>query len=204
MSKSKYKLINWLAFVILFVSLLIFVFYIQNRDEISLHLKILKYENVYKETNEEVDLINLVYVLQYTNDNDKKIYYLKELIDRVTYEGIQNSLYCDNYNESFSEQSPRDVFVLLYMVNLLDAGEYDLFSQEFSLYYFEIERPSRIDVIAMEKYGETNNIEIIDALITGYQNIINETDDELLEKTCTIRIESIKAVIQQTNQGTVL
>ena len=130
MSKSKYKLINCLTFAVLFVSLLILVFYIQNRDEVSLHFKTLKYENIYEETKEEVDLINLVYVLQYTDD-DKKLHYLKELIDKVTYEGVQNSLYRDFYNESFSEQSPRDVFVLLYMVNLLDAGEYDLFSQEF-------------------------------------------------------------------------
>lgn len=194
MSKSKYKLINCLTFAVLFVSLLILVFYIQNRDEVSLHFKTLKYENIYEETKEEVDLINLVYVLQYTDD-DKKLHYLKELIDKVTYEGVQNSLYRDFYNESFSEQSPRDVFVLLYMVNLLDAGEYDLFSQEFSQYYCEIERPSRIDVIAMEKYGETNNIKIIDALIAGYQKIINETDDELLEQTCAIRIKSIKTVI---------
>lgn len=168
------------------------VFYIQNRDEISLNIKKIKYESFYKKTEKEVDLINLVYVLQYTNDDDKKIYYSKELIDKVTYEGIQNSLYRDSYNESFSEQSPRDVFVLLYMVNLLDAGEYDLFSQEFSRYYVEIERPSRMDIIAMEKYGETNDIKIIDALITGYQKIIDNTDDDLLKQICEAHIETIK------------
>lgn len=167
-------------------------FYIQNRDEISLNIKKIKYESFYKKTEKEVDLINLVYVLQYTNDDDKKIYYSKELIDKVTYEGIQNSLYRDSYNESFSEQSPRDVFVLLYMVNLLDAGEYDLFSQEFSRYYVEIERPSRMDIIAMEKYGETNDIKIIDALITGYQKIIDNTDDDLLKQICEAHIETIK------------
>ena len=193
---------NRLAIVILLLSLLISVFYIQKRDEVSLYVKTLKYESIYKKTKEEVDLINLVYVLQYTNDNNKKIYYSKELIDKVTYEGIQNSLYCDNYNESFSEESPRDVFALLYMVNLLDAGEYDLFSQEFSLYYLEIERPSRIDVIAIEKYGETNNVKIVDALVAGYQKIINDTDDDLLKQTCKVRIELIKTVVEEKTEKT--
>lgn len=189
---SKHKLINGLVLVIVLVTAFILFFYIQNRDEISLNIKKIKYESFYKKTEKEVDLINLVYVLQYTNDDDKKIYYSKELIDKVTYEGIQNSLYRDSYNESFSEQSPRDVFVLLYMVNLLDAGEYDLFSQEFSRYYVEIERPSRMDIIAMEKYGETNDIKIIDALITGYQKIIDNTDDDLLKQICEAHIETIK------------
>ena len=192
MRYSKHKLINGLVLVIVLVTAFILFFYIQNRDEISLNIKKIKYESFYKKTEKEVDLINLVYVLQYTNDDDKKIYYSKELIDKVTYEGIQNSLYRDSYNESFSEQSPRDVFVLLYMVNLLDAGEYDLFSQEFSRYYVEIERPSRMDIIAMEKYGETNDIKIIDALITGYQKIIDNTDDDLLKQICEAHIETIK------------
>lgn len=192
MRYSKHKLINGLVLVIVLVTAFILFFYIQNRDEISLNIKKIKYESFYKKTEKEVDLINLVYVLQYTNDDDKKIYYSKELIDKVTYEGIQNSLYRDSYNESFSEQSPRDVFVLLYMVNLLDAGEYDLFSQEFSRYYVEIERPSRMDIIAIEKYGETNDIKIIDALITGYQKIIDNTDDDLLKQICEAHIETIK------------
>mgnify|MGYP006325295639 CR=1 FL=1 len=192
MRYSKHKLINGLVLVIVLVTAFILFFYIQNRDEISLNIKKIKYESFYKKTEKEVDLINLVYVLQYTNDDDKKIYYSKELIDKVTYEGIQNSLYRDSYNESFSEQSPRDVFVLLYMVNLSDAGEYDLFSQEFSRYYVEIERPSRMDIIAMEKYGETNDIKIIDALITGYQKIIDNTDDDLLKQICEAHIETIK------------
>lgn len=197
MKKSRINALIIVVCLAIFIISLSTVFILKNSSQI--HIALL--EQKYKKSNSEVDLINLFYKLQNTNENDKKIYYTKILIDKITFEGVQNSDFKELYNESFADESPKDVIILFYFENLLDAKKYSLIPEEFPLYCIQMQKFGYLDMFLMKRYGKTGDENIPLALISGYENLYKSTDDSWTKETCLVHIDSIKLIVDETQSA---
>lgn len=180
-----------LFFTLLVVSLGIYF----NIDTIKHYLTIYKYENLYKESKDDVDLINLcVYLTENPDDHhldEKKTKYFKELIDVISIENVEKSDMAKLYNEIDIDISPKEYAITLYIVHLLSSQEYELFVEEFSGYYLQADYEASVmlEQCIQVMYNKTNDPLIVEYGKKAYKNIIDNTDDEITKEICKAHID---------------
>ena len=192
--------------LVIVISLLLFFAFLGiyfNIETIGNYLTLFEYENSYKKSKDDVDLINLcAYLTENTSAHyldEKRTKYLKELIDVISIESIERSEMSKLYNEMSVDVSPKEYAITLYIVHLLSSQEYELFVEEFSMYYLQVDYEASVvlEQSIQILYNRTNDPLIIKYAKKSYEKIMNDTDDEIIKKKCEVQIDVLD------NQGTV-
>lgn len=197
--KRKFFIISLVIFCVVF-----FVFI--NIEKIDSRLTVMEYEKEYQKNESEVVLTDLCY---YLNDNlnthsldDKRIKYMKELIDRVSLDGIKQSKMFNIYAEYESELSPREFVILFYITDMLYAEKYDLFVEEFALYYLQVDYISTIYLQECIRtiYTKTEDVLILEYGKKAYEKIISITNDNTIQDICKFQIDILDEMQKQTQE----
>lgn len=199
--KRKIFIISLVIFCVVF-----FVFI--NIEKIDNRLTVMEFENAYQQDESEVVLTDLCY---YLNDNlnvhsldDKRIKYMKELIDRVSLDGIKQSKMFNIYAEYESELSPREFVILFYITDMLYAEKYDLFVEEFALYYLQVDYISTIYLQECIRtiYSKTEDVLILEYGKKAYEKIISITNDNTTKDICKVQIDILDEMKTDTQSQT--
>ncbi len=152
-----------------------------------------KYEQKYLETQDEVSLINLAFKEVTPEYVSQKVKYAKMAIDTVNAENIQKCEVYPTYQKQADKLPIRDYAIINYIVDIALTKDYDLLSKEFALYYPQVEDKTQVmlDGIWGLYYGRYKDPALLDAEMTAYQSIAEQTEDTVLKEACDVQIKAL-------------
>lgn len=195
--KTKKDIFVLCVFIVL---LLLTITCLIEQDQIVKEITVLRYENKYKQTQKDEDLINLVIILQNSKRDNAKIRYSKALINSITEEGVHNSVLKGTaYEDALDSATPREIAIDLYLYTILSVPKYDLYVSEFADLYPKLsyEMQMSVDAIAPDNYSRTKDIKVLKAGVKANKNLSESTDDELLRRQCEVNAKSLETVIAE-------
>lgn len=162
---------------------------------ICIEVSTLKFEQKYKNTKSDTDLINLVVSLQNSCRNKAKIQYAQELLNSITEEGIRSSnLSKTEYINLLDTVSPKEIAIDLYFYTLLYAREYELYVSEFAELYPQLSYKMQniVNALVPDIYGETEDVQVLNTGISAYLKVVETETDEILKEECICQADILK------------
>lgn len=164
-----------------------------------------KYEAQYEQSKDPVDLLNACYRYIVIGNNEKSAECAKNLIDLVTVDTMNDSELSTWFEES-QYDDPRGYIISIYLMNLLECKEYDLFIQEHVKYYTEAysngqgNNVTYFTTVSLLPLLTDKDLLKVESEIKAYEQIIDSTDNDDLKKMCQMHIDILNDFIEDVKQ----